>query len=164
MEFQLFTPYDPATFTQVKQITNFLHEHLDEYGDKKEDIKKALQYAQKERASHGGFILAGYEGDEIVGTVVINKTGMEGYIPENILVYIAVHGDRRGKGYGKKLMNRAIDLVDGDLALHVEPDNPARKLYEHFGFTSKYLEMRLRQSDADQALAGDSSNTFANNK
>ncbi len=34
---------------------------------------------------------------------------------------------------------------DGDIALHVEPDNPARFLYEKYGFTNKYLEMRYKR-------------------
>ncbi len=161
MKFKLFTPFDPATFSQVDQIAKFLHRHLEEYGDTLADIKRCIHYAQKERPSHGGFVLTGYEGEELVGVVIINKTGMEGYIPENILVYIAVHNGRRGKGYGKKLMERAISITDGDIALHVEPDNPARHLYEHFGFTNKYLEMRLSQKEDPETRRA---HTLAENK
>lgn len=42
-------------------------------------------------------------------------------------------------------MQTAIQQTKGAIALHVEPDNPAKKLYEHFGFTNKYLEMRLQK-------------------
>ena len=70
---------------------------------------------------------------------------MDGYIPENILVYIATHHDYRGKGLGKQLMQIAIKTVEGAIALHVEPDNPAKFLYEKLGFTNKYLEMRLQK-------------------
>jgi ribosomal protein S18 acetylase RimI-like enzyme len=73
---------------------------------------------------------------------------MKGYIPENILVYIAVDKDQRGRGVGKKLMNAAIDQAEGNIALHVEPENPAKFLYEKLGFTNKYLEMRLDKSKA----------------
>jgi len=41
------------------------------------------------------------------------------------------------------LMKKTIELADGSVALHVEPDNPARFLYEKVGFRSKYIEMRL---------------------
>ena len=49
----------------------------------------------------------------------------------------------RKNGYGKKLMQKAIDSTTGSIALHVEPDNPAFHLYKKLGFTNKYLEMRL---------------------
>ena len=63
----------------------------------------------------------------------------------NILVYIAVHGSQRGKGVGQQLIERAFEATEGDIALHVEPDNPARRLYERLGFTNKYLEMRWQR-------------------
>ena len=47
------------------------------------------------------------------------------------------------RDWAEKLMNAAIERAEGSIALHVEPDNPARKLYEKLGFTNKYLEMRL---------------------
>jgi ribosomal-protein-alanine N-acetyltransferase len=39
----------------------------------------------------------------------------------------------------------AIENTEGNIALHVEPDNPAKNLYERMGFTNKYLEMRLNK-------------------
>lgn len=144
MNIKVYTPFEPATMSEKEHIVAFLFEHLDQYGDAREDIHKAIQYALKETASHGGFIVTIEEEGKIAGAVVINRTGMEGYIPENILVYIAVDGSQRGKGIGKTLMQKAIGLAQGDIALHVEPDNPARHLYEKLGFTNKYLEMRLK--------------------
>ena len=90
----------------------------------------------------GGFVLIAHQENEILGVVIVNDTNMAGYIPEHILVYIAVHGEARGKGVGKALMEKALNETEGDVALHVEPENPARFLYEKFGFTNKYLEMR----------------------
>lgn len=131
---------------QKKEIVDFLHAHLDEYGDPKEDINACLEFATLENPKGlGGFALVCKEKGNVLGITIINKTGMSGYIPENILVYIAVHGDARGKGIGKALMEKAIELADGDIALHVEPDNPAKKLYEKIGFTNKYLEMRFKK-------------------
>lgn len=106
---------------------------------------KCLDYALDQAVDKGGFAVLARENQNIVGAVVMNKTGMSGYIPENILVYIAVNASQRGKGVGKKLMQTAVELANGDIALHVEPDNPAKKLYEKLGFTNKYLEMRLKK-------------------
>ncbi len=144
-ELTVFTPFDKLTTLETNQIVGFLFEHLEEYGDKKDDIFMAIQYAMRETKSPGGFVLKmTAPNGKIAGVVVVNKTGMEGYIPENILVYIAVHQDHRGMGIGKKLMRAAIKQAKGDIALHVEPDNPAKHLYEKLGFENKYLEMRLK--------------------
>jgi [ribosomal protein S18]-alanine N-acetyltransferase len=128
---------------EKKEIIEFLFKHLEQFGDKKEDIGKAVDFALKESQSFGGFVLVGSDQDKMVGAVVVNKTGMQGYIPENILVYIATHNELRGKGIGKQLMQEAMNHAEGAIALHVEPDNPAKILYEKLGFTNKYLEMRF---------------------
>lgn len=131
------------TFNDEK-IVDFLYTHLDQYGDEKEDIQKCIDYVFT--PGRGGAIYLAEEDSSIVGAVIVNHTGMHGYIPENILVYIAVHQNQRGKGTGKALMQLVIDHCKGDIALHVEKDNPAKFLYEKFGFTNPYLEMRLKRS------------------
>lgn len=144
LKFKIFNPQNKMS-TLEKQIgTEFLFKHLEQYGDSKNDIEKAIKYAFKESLSFGGFVLEGHdENENIVGIVVVNRTGMSGYVPENILVYIAVDNTQRGKGFGKKLMKKAIEISEGNLALHVEKDNPARFLYEKVGFENPYVEMRL---------------------
>ncbi|MQP52771.1 MULTISPECIES: GNAT family N-acetyltransferase [unclassified Flavobacterium] len=124
-----------------EKIVLFLFTHLEEYGDTKEDIQKCIDYVMYPQK--GGQIIIGTDENKIVGIVILNNTGMKDYIPENILVYIAVDNSQRGKGYGKQLMQKAIASVEGNIALHVEPNNPAKLLYEKLGFTNKYLEMRL---------------------
>ncbi|MEQ8583022.1 MAG: GNAT family N-acetyltransferase [Marinoscillum sp.] len=143
LEIKILGPSDTVGLIEIEQVRDFLFNHLDQYGDKKEDIMKAINYSLSTGITPGGFVLVGKDEGEIVGAVVVNKTGMDGYIPENILVYIATHREKRGKGYGKALMQKAINTAEGNIALHVEPDNPAKGLYEKLGFTNKYLEMRL---------------------
>ncbi len=140
---KVFNSVNKPNITEESDIINFLFESLEQYGDPKQDIEKCIHYALKETPSFGGFILVSHNEKNISGVVVINETGMKDYIPENILVYIATHKDLRGQGIGKALMRQTIELTKGNIALHVEPDNPARFLYEKVGFTSKYVEMRL---------------------
>ena len=146
MKIEIFDAFHLLSTLQIDKVVDFLHTHLEEYGDPKSAIKKAIEYSSKVRPGHGGFVVVASENDEIVGAVVINKTGMEEYIPENILVYIAIHKDHRGKGLGKKLMNSCLENAQGNIALHVEKDNPAIHLYKKMGFTAPYLEMRLMRS------------------
>lgn len=141
--FNVYSPERVPTEEQLEATAAFLHRHLDSYGDPLPAIKKAIGYATDPQ--RGGVVTELLDGDKIIGAVVINDTKMSEYIPENILVYIAMDRSYRGQGLGKKLMEKAISLVKGGIALHVEPDNPARFLYEKLGFTSKYKEMRLQR-------------------
>ncbi len=129
-----------------EDIVDFLYDHLDQFGDTKSAISKCLNYAFSEEKSEGGFVLAAYDDNKLVGVLIMNYSGMSEYIPENVLVYIAVHRDYRGKGYGGQIVKKAFELSDGDVKLHVEYDNPAKRLYERLGFTNKYAEMRYKNS------------------
>ncbi|MEO8733746.1 MAG: GNAT family N-acetyltransferase [Flavobacteriales bacterium] len=143
MNTEIYTPENTADDAVRKDISGFLVKHLERFGDPEEHIRLAMDYALD--PARGGFIVVGREDGKIIGAVVVNDTKMGGYIPKNILVYIAVDGSMRGKGIGRKLMQEAIANATGGIALHVEPDNPAKRLYESLGFTNKYLEMRLQQ-------------------
>ena len=144
-EIKVYNTVNRPTEIKKNEIVQFLHVHLGKYGDPPQDIKKAINYSLKEFVSFGGFTATINEGDKIIGAVVVNATGMSGYIPENILVYIATHEDHRGEGIGKRLMETVINHAKGDVALHVEADNPAKRLYEKYNFTTPYLEMRLKR-------------------
>lgn len=126
-----------------ESIVDFLHTHLDKFRDSKEAINEAVNYAFSESDGKGGFIALCTEEKELSGVLLMIETGMKKYIPENILVYVAVDSKQRGKGIGGKIIKESIKHSDGNVALHVEYDNPAKRLYERLGFTSKYAEMRF---------------------
>lgn len=145
LEIKTYSQENKPDQNEKETILNFLFKNLEQYGDPKQDIEKCMNYALNETPSFGGFIVTASVENNIAGAVIVNETGMKDYIPENILVYIATDTNQRGKGIGKALMQHAIDNAKGNIALHVEPDNPAIKLYEKLGFTNKYLEMRLNK-------------------
>ncbi len=143
MIFEFFSPKTKKlNDSQQKEVADFLFKHLDEFGDNYQAIMRCIIFAMDDKTKFGGFIVVARENGKITGAVIVNKTGMSGYIPENILVYIAVHKEYRGKGLGKELMLKTFEHAEGDIKLHVEHNNPAKFLYEKLGFTSKYLEMR----------------------
>jgi len=126
-----------------EQFIDFLYEHLGEFGDAKESISASIDYAFSQAEGKGGYLLTAYDNDELVGGLIMNFTGMAQYIPKNILVYVAVHTNQRGKGLGSQIIDKAKELCEGNIALHVEYHNPAKRLYERLGFKSKYAEMRF---------------------
>lgn len=136
----------PAEET-ILRVAEFLQIHLGVYGDPIYDIRKAISHALGESGIQGGFVATVTRDNELVAASVVNRTGMQDYIPENILVYIAVRNDCRGEGVGRRLLAGIINHAKGDIALHVEPGNPAIHLYESFGFENKYLEMRFQRKE-----------------
>lgn len=143
----LYTAAKKPTNSERLELVDFLFQQLGKYGDPKEDISKCLEFALEESPKAlGGFALVIYgEHQEILGATIVNKTGMSNYIPENILVYIAVDEKTRGQGIGKKLVQSVLETMEGSIALHVDRDNPAIHLYERLGFETKYLEMRYEK-------------------
>jgi ribosomal-protein-alanine N-acetyltransferase len=131
-------------FKQVsrEEFLDFMFVHLDRFGDPKTDINKSIDYAFGENNKPGGFLLAAFYENKLVGGLIMNETGMSGYIPDNILVYVAVDASYRGKGFGAQIVERSFKEAKGSVKLHVEYDNPAKRLYERLGFTTKYAEMR----------------------
>ena len=128
-------------------IVNFLHNNLEEFTDPKEDILRCLDYVYAKHERKGGFILLAineYEND-IMGCLVMNETNMSGYIPENVLVYIAVDPKYRGNGVAKQMIEHSKKIAKGGIALHVEPQNPAIDIFEKLGFSFKYQEMRFER-------------------
>jgi len=128
-----------------EHLAGFLHETMRPYEDTVEDIQRALDYAFSSVNGKGGFLVLGELRDKLVGAVLMLHTGMKGYIPETVLVFVSVLPEMRGGGLGATLIRMAIVEANGNVKLHVEHDNPARRLYERLGFTSKYVEMRYER-------------------
>jgi len=144
---KVFNQVEPITMLERMEIISFLYEQLKETGESKEQIGFALDYAMNSNPLAGGFVLRMKEGNKIAAIVVMNKTGMQGYVPENILVYIAIHPNFRGQGLAKKMMTRAMQLAKGDIAMHVYDDDPAYHLSKVMGFEPAFLQMRYIESN-----------------
>jgi DNA-binding MarR family transcriptional regulator/ribosomal protein S18 acetylase RimI-like enzyme len=143
------TPLELAEHVSLEELAGFLHEHLKPYEDPEEAVRDGLDYALSDEAGKGGFVLLAMRGPALAGALVMLNTGMHGYVPSNLLLFIAVDAACRRQGIGMRLIRQAQSLVSGDIKLHVEYENPARRLYEKLGFTSKYAEMRWAHEPFD---------------
>jgi len=133
---------DFPAWTSFDELAEWLHESLKPYEDTVEDIKAGMEFALSEEPNKGGFILLGEKDGKTVGALVMLTTPMTGFIPPNILLFVAVDPSQRGQGVGGKIVRKGFDTAEGDVKLHVEYDNPAKRLYERLGMTTKYAEMR----------------------
>lgn len=126
-------------------LTEFLHNSLVPWEDTPEDIRGGIEYALSDEPGRGGLVLLGLLESELAGAVVVLDTGMGGYVPQFLLLFVAVDPAYRGLGIGGQLVEETIAATAGDVALHVEYENPAKRLYHRLGFRSAYAEMRYQQ-------------------
>jgi ribosomal-protein-alanine N-acetyltransferase len=133
---------DFPSWTDVDNLAKFIYENIKPYEDTLDDTRKAVEIAIDPDHPKGAFILVAEENQKPVGALIMLRTGMKGYVPENILLMVCVHPSMRGRGVGGQIIRKGIDLAEGDVKLHVEYENPAKQVYEKIGFTTKYAEMR----------------------
>jgi len=123
-----------------EQLVRFFHETMKPYHDSIPDVESALDYALD--PDREGFLMLVRDEENLLGALTMLDSGMGGYIPRWILLFVTVLPETRGRGVGRQLIERSLAECDGPVKLHVEYDNPAKRLYERLGFTSKYAEMR----------------------
>jgi len=130
------------------QLAQFFHETMEPYNDTLQDVEKALDYLFSSEKGEGGYLILAQHDGKLAGALAMLNTGMKGYVPSWILLFVTVDPSMRGKGLGGKIIDFALNEADGPVKLHVEYDNPAKRLYERIGFTSKYAEMRYDPKSA----------------
>lgn len=133
---------DFPAYLDRQKLARFLHTSLKPFEDPVTDILNGIDYALSAEPGKGGFILVAEVDGQLAGALVMLRTGMKGYVPENLLLFVAVSPSLRRKGVGVRLVREAVQVSDGDVKLHVEHANPAKRLYYRLGFTNEYAEMR----------------------
>jgi GNAT superfamily N-acetyltransferase len=143
MKIVTFDAFNRMSGRDMDRVVQFLNREIDSCADSEGAILKSVQYAIKDRAGLGGYVFEMFDETETIGVAVVNRTGMEEYMPDNILVYIAIKKNRQKKGYGRKLLSYALDHCEGEVMIHITGDNPSRTFFQKFGFKTQYQEMYL---------------------
>jgi ribosomal protein S18 acetylase RimI-like enzyme len=131
--------------TNRKDFVSFMFKYIENYGDSKELIDKSVDYALSENKTMGGMVLIALEKNMLIGGSIVLNTGMVDYIPENLLVYGAVHKDFRMRGIIRKLIEKHFELSPGDFKMHIDLNNPAVDYFENLGFEKKYFDLRYKR-------------------
>ncbi|MCF8374464.1 MAG: GNAT family N-acetyltransferase [Bacteroidales bacterium] len=149
LNYEIFTNLNPMGSLEKQRLIDFILRYYEDYGHTKKGIKKTIDYALKENYmihpsfSHGGFVVVCRLEKEIVGTLVLNKTGYDDILPANMLMYIATHHDFRRQGIARNMIKQAKRFSNGNIATHVLDNNHSTDFFAHNGFNSRVIEMRL---------------------
>jgi len=142
---ELYCLADFPEWITPDEFAEFLYQSLKPYEDPLDDVRQGINDALDPQSGESGFVLIAEVNKKVVGGLIMLRTGMKGYIPENLLLMVAVDPSTRGMGVGSQIIKHSFRISDGDVKLHVEYDNPAKRLYERLGMTSKYAEMRYNK-------------------
>lgn len=153
LDLELFTPFDKPTYSTTNNMIGFLNTHSTESARRnKEDIRKSIEYALKERASLGGYIVVIRNNNEMVGVSILNKTGLEGIMPDYILSHLAIDS-KFGKGstWEQILLKKTLELCNGNVAFLVQANNPMVEACVEQGFEYKRLELVFSKAAGERA-------------
>ena len=140
--YELRSDNDFPEWLNSDTLAEFLYESLKPFEDPLPQVKSGIDFALSSTDVKNGFIVLAVKDKKPVGSVVMLQTHMSGYVPDYLLLFVAVDPAERGRGIGGKIIMEAVNRAEGDVKLHVEYDNPAKRLYERLGFVNKYAGMR----------------------
>lgn len=112
--------YDAFTgmnYSKKTALVDFLCTINEVPTSEKEKITKAVDYAIKDTASFGGFIVALEKAHKFIGAVVINKSGMGGLLPGNLVVAHGVASVLPQEEVIALLLKEADKYAKGDIAI-----------------------------------------------
>jgi len=152
---------EPATEADLDELSEMLGELFAQEGDFRPDREKQLRGLRLifEQPSRGRVFVLRQNG-AIVGMINLLftiSTAEGGFVI--LLEDLVVHKKYQGKGYGRKLLEHAIDFAKQKNFLRVtlltdRPENVAQEFFRHHGFVeSSMIPMRLwitPQQNSDQ--------------
>ena len=152
---------EPATEADLDELSEMLGELFAQEGDFRPDREKQLRGLRLifEQPSRGRVFVLRQNG-AIVGMINLLftiSTAEGGFVI--VLEDLVVHKKFQGKGYGRKLLQHAIDFAKQKNFLRVtlltdRPENVAQEFFRHYGFVeSSMIPMRLwitPQQNSDQ--------------
>ena len=148
----LFDAFSKISPYERHRVVKFLFDNQGGCEIEKSDIISAIEYAMKDRPSFGGYVVTTEKDNQIIAATVVNKTGMIGYGPENILVYFGTQQDSTYE-MSRALLDKTIKIAKGDIAFLVTPDNPWKNIFRKLGFESKLMEMNYSRPSSKKSMA-----------
>ncbi len=145
-EFKVLSSAEIVTSMEMLRIADFLFDNLLLCDDNKAEILKAIEYALSRFPHQGGFVITNADSEGLAGVVVINKTGMDGFFPENLLIYIAARKGLTDDSIINELVRRSKEFAKGRIGLKCHHESPLIPMFEKFGFATRGTYMSLKRT------------------
>jgi len=85
-----YDAFSTMNYFKKSALADFLCAVNDIPVSQRERVVQSIDYALKETISFGGFIVTLEKENKFVGAVVVNKSGMGGFLPDNLVVLSGV--------------------------------------------------------------------------
>lgn len=123
-------------------IVKFLYTHARDIPA--HTAREAVDCVLKHTPSFGGFILADWHERQLRAVVMVNRTGMSGFGPENLITFAVVRKEEEFPlPILEQLIREAMNLADGEIAFHLPKRHPAIKVFQELGFQQDFVELRF---------------------
>ena len=136
---KLYHAFPPLSMRKKTELVNFLNTYQENPELDLSIIKHLVDYALKEIYSFGGFIVTEEDDQKIIGVMVINNTGMQGYMPNNLIVASAFIPGMLIQGASKRLIQKAIHFTKGDIAYLINSPQEKEQLQKNLGIKTFQL-------------------------
>ncbi|MCB0663828.1 MAG: hypothetical protein KDC24_13865 [Saprospiraceae bacterium] len=139
--FDAFTGISPF---EKLGVIKFLEQHI---GVSKAKIQMAVEYAIKDCPSFGGLILVVTQAEEPVAVAIIHKAGANGHQAKHTLAYYAISEKFQTEEFVSDFFDKLINLSNGDLAMHLDANDPVLGVFQKMGFQQHRVEYRFNGSN-----------------
>ncbi len=112
--------YDAFTgmnFSKKMSLIDFLCGVNELPETERSNVTKSIDYALKDTVSFGGFIFTFEKKQKFLGAIVVNKSGMGGFLPEHLIVVNGVAPVECQEEIMALLFREANLLTRGDIAI-----------------------------------------------
>lgn len=139
------TEKDLPAWLNIHDIIHFIEDHSDEDDLSIDEIGAAIEYALSTKAGGSGFLLVGTRKKRIAGLIVMIQTKTQGFLPENVIMYLSFNSATQQAGLITRLINEAVQSVQGDVTVRITNSEDTRKIYIQAGFVLTKMEVLLKK-------------------
>lgn len=118
---KLYNSFPRMSYQKKVALVNFIYDYQENAAAlNRSIITHLIEYALKEVSSFGGFVVTEETDSELLGVMVVNNTGMEGYMPNNLIVASAFLPNMGKEGSRKRILQKIMHITRGDATLLVK--------------------------------------------